>query len=456
MISRREAPLARYTRRSMTRRPVDAAAAARLMSTLREPDPSALGSALDELGLPAGARIQGRPLLQAALGFEGGEATADLLLARGARVDARDGGGWTALHHAAFSGRAATIRFLLARGADPRLTERGVGWNALHCLMAGAEREFRAGDASWWDELLVPLIAGGADPFGEERPPSRRLRREIGREIGKDLDVLPVRDPGTPLSLAARLESLAPLERLLASAGRGPTVAEASTALRAAVAAGRVEAVRLLASLGADATRAGADGETPVSLAVERKDPTLLRAVLEAGGDPRSPQGKRGSAPLLRAAHLGADAAVLEVLLAFGADVHARDRWGHSALSISLEAGRTDAIALLEAAGASEPPSLGIVVRPDPGDGVVVANVFRGSAGDDLDLRPDDRITAIDGRPVAVLSDLHEAIARRRRGDVARVEWVRGAERLSGSATLRHRRPVVLPDSPTHGFKFAR
>ncbi len=440
----------------MTSRLVDAAAAGRLMATLREPDPGALGSALDELGLPASARIKGRPLLQAALGFAGGEATAAVLLARGARVDARDGGGWTALHHAAFSGRAGTIGFLLERGADPRLTERGVGWNALHCLMAGAEREFREGDVSWWDELLVPLIAGGADPFTEERPPSRRLRKEIEREIGKDLDVLPTHDPGTPLSLAARLPDLVPLERLLAAAGRRPTVAEASTALRAAVAAGRVEAVRLLSSLGADATRTGAEEETPVSLAVERKDPDLLRAVLEAGGDPRSPQGKRKSPPLLRAAHLGAGAAVLEVLLAFGADVHARDRWGHSALSISLETGRADVIALLKGAGASEPPSLGIAVKPDSGDGVVVANVLRGSAGDDLDLRPEDRITAIDGRPVATLSDLHAAIARRRTGDVAAVEWTRGAERLSGTAVLRHRRPVVLPDSPTHGFKFAR
>lgn len=440
----------------MTSRLVDSATAARLMATFREPDPAALGSALDALGLPASARIKGRPLLQAALGFPGGEATAAVLLARGARVDARDGSGWTALHHAAFSGRAGTIRFLLAGGANPGLTERGVGWNALHCLMAGAEREFNGGDASWWDELLLPLIAGGADPFAEERPPSRRLRQEIEREIGKDLDVLPAQDRGTPLSFAARLPDPVPLERLLAAAGRGPTVVEASTALRAGVAAGRVEAVRLLASLGADATRAGADDETPVSLAVERKDLALLRAVLEAGGDPRSPQGKRGSTPILRAAHLGADAAVLDVLLAFGADVHARDRWGHSALSIALEAGRLDAIALLQAAGASEPPSLGIVVKPDPGDGVVVANVLRGSAGDDLDLWPDDRIAAIDGRPVTSLSDLHEAVARRRTGDVAAVEWMRGAGRHAGTAVLRHRRPVVLPDSPTHGFKFAR
>jgi len=47
-------------------------------------------------------------------------ALAALLLARGAEADARQRGGWTALHQAAHLGDAALVALLLGCGADPR------------------------------------------------------------------------------------------------------------------------------------------------------------------------------------------------------------------------------------------------------------------------------------------------------------------------------------------------
>lgn len=47
------------------------------------------------------------------------EATAAVLLKRGADVNADDGAGWTPMHHAAYDGYHLLVRFLLERGANP-------------------------------------------------------------------------------------------------------------------------------------------------------------------------------------------------------------------------------------------------------------------------------------------------------------------------------------------------
>ena len=47
------------------------------------------------------------------------EASAIVLLQRGADINADDGAGWTPLHHAAYDGNHLLVRFLLDRGANP-------------------------------------------------------------------------------------------------------------------------------------------------------------------------------------------------------------------------------------------------------------------------------------------------------------------------------------------------
>ena len=56
----------------------------------------------------------------------GHTATVDLLLIRGAAIEAKDGDGWTALIWAAARGNTATVRLLLDRGASFQATgQRG-------------------------------------------------------------------------------------------------------------------------------------------------------------------------------------------------------------------------------------------------------------------------------------------------------------------------------------------
>jgi ankyrin repeat protein len=61
----------------------------------------------------------------------GHEAVVQLLLEKGADVDAKDNDGGTALHKTAGSGHEAVVRLLLEKGADVDAKSND-GWTALH------------------------------------------------------------------------------------------------------------------------------------------------------------------------------------------------------------------------------------------------------------------------------------------------------------------------------------
>jgi Meckel syndrome type 1 protein len=84
------------------------------------------------------------------------------LLEHGADVDARDGGGHTALHLAAQGGQVETVRVLLARGED-----RGVVANGSTAAEV-AEARGRAG--------VADVIRGRASPVVADRE-TAALRR---------------------------------------------------------------------------------------------------------------------------------------------------------------------------------------------------------------------------------------------------------------------------------------
>lgn len=91
------------------------------------------------------------------------------LLDGGASVDARDGDGWTALHHAASEGHVAVTKLLLERGADPN------GRDAMAC--APLHHVYLAPDPARAIEVAKLLLAAGADPHAKTRQghtPSQR------------------------------------------------------------------------------------------------------------------------------------------------------------------------------------------------------------------------------------------------------------------------------------------
>ena len=90
----------------------------------------------------------------------------DQLVAAGTPVDGLDNRGSTALHEGAFYGRAASVRRLLERGADPNLrdaTHDGAahGWCRYHHAEIGESPEHDAVEA-----VLEPLT--NADERGAD------------------------------------------------------------------------------------------------------------------------------------------------------------------------------------------------------------------------------------------------------------------------------------------------
>jgi hypothetical protein len=94
----------------------------------------------------------------------------------GARVDDRDSGGWTALHNAAFNGRADMCKLLLSRGAS--LDARNID---------GRDPEARArrwGRTAAADLLAAVRAAGGWRPYcTAQRPYCDAQFRELRREL---------------------------------------------------------------------------------------------------------------------------------------------------------------------------------------------------------------------------------------------------------------------------------
>ena len=129
----------------------------------------------------------------------------------------------------------------------------------------------------------------------------------------------------TRLADAARAGDIGAVDVLLQAGtavdAPGP---DGTTALHWAVYRDDAEMAARLVVAGADVDRTNRNGTTPLSLACVNANPTMVQHLLEAGADPSLPAS--GEPPLLTCARTGRVEAV-ERLLARGADPNATDDW---------------------------------------------------------------------------------------------------------------------------------
>ena len=178
--------------------------------------------------------------------------------------------------------------------------------------------------------------------------------RRVGAHLPRASRLLPAQVRRLPLKLSdaqlviAREAGLPTWPRLK----RAALQATGDRSLEAAVETGDVAAVRAALASGPERWVA----REALEVAVERDDRETARLLLAYGAWPDHAGRRRGrQGGCLHAALLfGRGAELVEVLLAGGASVSARDRDGRTPLAIAVRTGQTDAAELLRAHGASD------------------------------------------------------------------------------------------------------
>ncbi len=263
-----------------------------LMWTAAQDQPGAAG-ALIAAGADVHARSGGgfTPLLFAAR--EGSLTTLDVLLAAGADPDDTLPNGTSALGMAVYNAQYEIAARLLAAGADP--DARGQGWTALHQVVwtrrpnLGRNPPFPVplGRLDGLDMARI-LIAHGADPnLGQTAEPRDGNRNMLDR-VG-----------ATPFLLAAKAADV-PMMRLLAGLGADPnlTTANGATPMMAAAGVGiwkigenpgtndeALAAVELAWELGNDVNTVDGNGDTALHGAIHRGADGIVRFLHEKGAE---------------------------------------------------------------------------------------------------------------------------------------------------------------------------
>jgi ankyrin repeat protein len=279
---------------------------ARAYRAVEAHDAKALEQELDRFpGLVTASGTNGNDLLGMATAT-GDERTVRLLLARGADPAHQNAHGWTPLHQTAYANQARLAKILLGAGAPATTEARGEGGTPLVAalfwghrttaeLLAErggiAPRNLRTAAGLGRTDLIEELVA----PDGTVAPEATQKRGFYRPHSGFPA-WRPSDDPqealDEALAWAARNDRVEALETLSRRGARLDADVYRGTALAWAAACGRPRAVARLIALGADpggrTTFGGpehGEGVTPLHLAAQNGDLAVIEALLAHGAD---------------------------------------------------------------------------------------------------------------------------------------------------------------------------
>ncbi len=299
----------------------------------------------------AGADVNARDVMGATPLHLANPAGIEVLVVAGADVNARDRLGFTPLHTAFYTTPAA-VEPLLAAGADVNARDES-GRTPLHFVARDNDSESEV-------ELL---LAAGADPMARAEDgdtPLHYAARGNGTAavfealLAAGADVHTRNDAGrTPLLCAAQYNenSVAYQTLLVAGADVNVRANDGQTLLHAAAHGENSTLVELLLKAGTDVNARAEDDETPLHVAArysgwvecclpspiglypgpEYGSTAVVEVLLAAGADVNA-RDEGSWTPLHWAARFNKNPAILKVLLAAGADMDARNGVGDTSL----------------------------------------------------------------------------------------------------------------------------
>ncbi|KAJ9591792.1 hypothetical protein L9F63_001609, partial [Diploptera punctata] len=226
---------------------------------------------------------------------------ANLLIDHGTAINARDEGGYTALSIAARKGRVKIVQLLLEKDVNIELSD--FEYNRTP-LMWAAE----------WGRLIVVEL----------------LLHEGANKKARD------KDGNTAFSIAVQKERIQVTE-LLASTDIINVCDKwyKRTPLMFAVECGQLQIIECLIKWGANLNDRNKDGFTALSLAAKKEDLRVSELLLISKADTEIPDLLYDRTPLMWAAEWG-HVSVVDLLTKHGACVNARNKDGHSAMSIAV------------------------------------------------------------------------------------------------------------------------
>ncbi|MEG4495174.1 ankyrin repeat domain-containing protein [Microcoleus sp. D3_18_C4] len=343
-----------------------------VVEAVRQGDTQTVRHYLD-LGINANSRVNDQNLLH----FAGSKEVAELLIAKGADVNAKDTFGGTPLHSAALSDRIKVAQTLIAKGADVN------AWGETQfelCNFICTTPLFFARSP----EMAKLLIAKGADVNAKNKygmTPLHMARskaiakillaagakinikednaqngkstallhnaaqigfKELVQQLIKDGANVAIRDDyrRTPLHYATTKEVAALL--MLDVNARDKS---GNTPLHLAVDRGSQDIAELLIANGARVNVRNENGQTPLYRAIAIGHNEIAALLINNGTDVNNIDGY-GTTPLHKAAHYGT-VKILKLLIAKGAEINIHDNQIKTPLDIAVDLKLQDTVALL-------------------------------------------------------------------------------------------------------------
>lgn len=278
---------------------------------------------------------------------------AEILIAHGADVNAKDIFYLTPLHYAERSGNIEVAKVLLANKADVNAEDKFYSSTALHMAASIGHTAFarvlieNGANVNAMDRFGTPLIGAVEDH-----------RDMVQLLLNNKADVhIKSRDGFAPIHLVGSKE----IAQILFAYGAklDTTGYQGRTPLHQSAMRNRNDIVEWLCSMGANINAVDSEGRTPLIIAISQPGDTeyarqnsieTIRILLKYGAD-LNYRDKEGRTLLQDAANRGRGD-IVDLLLEHGADINAKDKYGYTSLHWAVSSSNKEMVELLVARGA--------------------------------------------------------------------------------------------------------